>query len=147
MGIFQTLRRLNEKHENLKRFVHEGMRVPLPWWGRTLMGFVYFTIPVVGGLSIMNWSINKAHESIGEDGQFLPDKSIHGHGDTVEGDDGERLKVGAGGWGGGVRLAVSDEETQKINREALDKFFAEQKKLRRRRARPQNHPEESEHTN
>ena len=141
-AVFRALRNFHERHERVKKFVHEGMRVPLPRWGRFLMGCVYFTIPVVGGLSIMNWSIGKAHESIGEDGERLPVKTLHGLGDTVVGDDGTRQRVGAGGWGGGVHLAVSDEENQRSNREALNKFFKQQQ--RRRKAQEKQNEEEKD---
>lgn len=138
----RSLRTFHERHERLQRFVHEGMRVPLPRWGRFLMGCVYFTIPVVGGMSVMNWSIGKAHAAIGESGERLPQKYAHRQGlvgDAIVTPDGETKKVGAGGWGGGVHLAVSDEETQRRNRQALNHFFASQKKQQRRQKQ---HPED-----
>lgn len=117
MSVFQEL---YAKHEQLKRYVHEGFRYPLPKWGRAVMGFVYFSIPVVAGWTIMQWAISKSHESIGENGEKLPVKTVLGIGDR-RGHDGKL--VGGEGWGGGVKLVVSDDETQKKNRLKLNKFL------------------------
>lgn len=43
--------------------------------------------------------------------------------------------VGAGGWGGGVRLATSDQETQDKNRVNLERFLRKQKRLKEKRER------------
>lgn len=118
--MFTILQEIHVRHERLKRYVHDGFRYPLPTWGRYMMGFVYFTIPVVGGWHIMQWAISKAHVSIGEHGEKLEKKTITGIGDQ-RGSDGKH--IGAGGWGGGVHLAVSDEETQRRNRKKLNKFL------------------------
>lgn len=32
------------------------------------MGFVYFTIPIIGGLYVMDWAKNKSEENIGAKG-------------------------------------------------------------------------------
>ena len=49
---------------------------------------------------------------------------------------GERVeKVGAGGWGGGVHLANSDERTQDVNRINLERFLRKQRKLKAKRER------------
>ena len=48
---------------------------------------------------------------------------------VVNQETGETKKVGAGGWGGGVNLATSDEEIQKRNRKMLKKFLKQQRKL------------------
>ena len=64
--------------------------------------------------------------------------NIQGFGDkiVVHDESGERTQeVGAGGWGGGVRLATSDEETQEINRVNLERFLKKQRRLRRKRER------------
>jgi len=53
----------------LKNYVHNGFRVPLPPWGRAVMGFVYFSLPVIGGYYVMQWAISKSHEEIGERGK------------------------------------------------------------------------------
>ena len=49
---------------------------------------------------------------------------------------GERVeKVGAGGWGGGVHLADSDQRTQDVNRINLERFLKKQRKLKAKRER------------
>jgi hypothetical protein len=60
----------------------------------------------------------------------LRNKQIEGIGDkrVVNENTGEVTKLGAGGWGGGVNLAVSDENTQKRNSEMLKKFLKQQRK-------------------
>ena len=63
-------------------------------------------------------------------GEKLRIKHIEGIGDRMmDGTAGESRKVGAGGWGGGVNLAVSDEETQKRNQKMLRKFLKKQQKM------------------
>lgn len=123
--VLSTLESLHIRHERLKRFVHEGFRYPLPKWGRNVMAFVYFTIPVVGGWYVMQWAIGKSHSSIGVNGERLPVKTISGIGDK-RGSDGQH--VGAGGWGGGVRLVVSDTETQIKNKQKMDEFVEQLRK-------------------
>jgi hypothetical protein len=88
------------------------------------MGFVYFCIPVVGGWHVMQWAISKAHNRIGESGERLPNQKIEGVGDLR----GNGEKVGAGGWGGGVHLTVSDEGQQQRNKRMLRKFLRKQRK-------------------
>jgi len=136
------LRDMYLRHERLKRTVHEGWRYPLPPWGRAVMGFLYFSLPVVAGWHVMQWAIGKSHASIGEHGERLPVQTIQGIGDKVAAAAGSSKndknaagdapadleKLGAGGWGGGVNLAVSDEETQKHNMEMLHKFLRRQKR-------------------
>jgi len=67
------------------------------------------------------------------------DKShIQGLGDkkVIVDENGERMEVvGAGGWGGGVRLATSDQETQDKNRVNLERFLRKQKRLKEKRER------------
>jgi hypothetical protein len=135
--VRDSIRVLNERHERLKNFIHNGFRYPLPRHGQILMGMVYFSIPVIGGWYIMQWAISKSHHSIGLNGENLPNKSgIQGLGDqrAVVVKDSEHReeiqyhKVGAGGWGGGVHLAMSDEETQQRNHQMLRKFLKLQRK-------------------
>lgn len=45
----------------------------------------------------------------------------------------ELKHVGAGGWGGGVHLVTSDEETQEVNRVNLERFLKRQRKEKLRR--------------
>ena len=141
------IRRISERHERLKEYIHNGFRYPLPKYGQYMMGLVYFSIPVISGWYIMQWAISKSHQSIGYYGENLPkNKSAQGVGDqrpvartitdpttnetkTVV----EYQKVGAGGWGGGVHLVVSDEEEQKRNRKKLRKLL---KKFQRQQEGP-----------
>ena len=144
----------HERHERLKNYVHNGFRYPLPKWGRAVMGFVYFSMPIIGGYHVMQWAISKSHESIGVRGTLhwqweswlagrvlmkrcflgekLQKKQIEGIGDKVI-VDGEAKKVGAGGLGGGVNLAVSSETVQERNQRMLKKFLKKQRKLMRKR--------------
>jgi hypothetical protein len=50
--MIRYLKDLREKHENLKKRIH-AFRLPLSPTGQKLMGFVYFTIPVIVGYYIM----------------------------------------------------------------------------------------------
>jgi hypothetical protein len=133
--LFTALRDFSRRHERLKKAVHGSFRMPLPRWGRWFMGGVYFTLPILGGYHVMQWAISKSHQSIGVHGEFLPQNRK----ELLDDSSSTRLKggivgdcradgttVGAGGWGGGVRLAVSDEETQRMNRSKLDKFLRKQ---------------------
>jgi hypothetical protein len=92
------------------------------------MGCFYFSIPLVGGHYVMQWAISKSHESIGEQGEKLQVKDLQGFGNKRLDEDGTLKQVGAGGWGAGVKLAVSDGETQKRNGEMLDKYFKKQRR-------------------
>jgi hypothetical protein len=130
-------RKLNQRHERLKNWVHEGWRVPLPPWGQKAMGFVYFCIPVVGGYYVMQWAIGKSHKSIGPRGELLRKKEIEGLGDKRILENGEYEIVG--GSRGSVRLAVSDAKTQVQNRKNLEAFF---KKERKKRKKKENQQEE-----
>lgn len=76
----------------------------------------------------MQWAISKSHVAIGERGELLEKKQIEGIGDVRILEDGTQEKVGAGGVGGGVRLAVSDEKTQQQNRQMLEAFFRKQRR-------------------
>jgi hypothetical protein len=87
------------------------------------MGFIYMTIPVIGGYHVMQWAIGKSHESIGEFGEKLPVKTVQGLGNKRIDSNGTVQTVGAGGIGGGVRLSVSTEEEQRRNREQLERFL------------------------
>jgi hypothetical protein len=129
------IRTVLDRQERLKNYIHNGFRYPLPKYGQYIMGFVYFSIPVISGWYVMQWAISKSHDSIGYNGEHLPNKSIQGIGDRRPihdndggGDSGNEHvlkyeKVGAGGWGGGVHLVVSDEEEQKKNRKKLRKLL------------------------
>lgn len=52
----------------------------------------------------------------------------------VRDESGERAeRIGAGGWGGGVHLVTSDQETQDINRVNLERFLKKQRRLKEKR--------------
>ncbi len=106
------------------------------------MGCIYFSIPVIGGYQVMQWAISKSHDSIGIHGEKLSQKDIEGIGEYRVLPDGTKEKVGAGGVGGGVRLAVSDQKTQEQNRAMLEAFFKQQR--RKERKAKQANPQEEE---
>jgi len=129
--MVEWIQRFHQRHEALKNYVHTAFRYPLPPWGRHLMGFLYFTVPVIGGYNVMQWAISKSHDSIGEHGEKLEIKSVTGLGDKRI-VDGKEERVGSGGIGGGVRLAVSDEKFQQQNKVMLEAFLkSEKRKLRK----------------
>jgi len=128
----------NQAHNRLKHTVHTTWRYPLPPWGRAVMACVYFSIPVVAGYYVSTYAAGKSEATIEERFGGVSKSNIQGFGDkiVVHDESGERTqKVGAGGWGGGVRLATSDEETQEINRVNLERFLKKQRRLRRKRER------------
>jgi len=93
------------------------------------MGFVYFSIPCIAGYYVMKWAERKSLDNIGDRGDRLPARHQHKlrQSLTAVGDmrsDGK--KIGAGGWGGGVNLAVSDRRTQERNNEKLNRFIEQQ---------------------
>jgi hypothetical protein len=45
-------RNISRKHEELKKKIH-SFRIPLSPRGQKIMGFVYFTIPIIAGYYIM----------------------------------------------------------------------------------------------
>lgn len=63
-------------------------------------------------------------------GEKLKNKRIQGIGDriVVDKSTGETKKLGAGGWGGGVNLAVSNETIQEQNQRKLKKWLKKQRK-------------------
>jgi hypothetical protein len=128
----EFLRKFQERHERLKNYVHNGFRYPLPPWGRNVMGFVYFCIPVVGGYYVMQWAIGRSHRSIGPRGELLKQKEIQGIGDKRVLDNGTLQEVGGPkGILGGVKLAVSDAKTQEINNKNLRLFLKQERKKRK----------------
>jgi hypothetical protein len=123
-SFYEVLSNISKSHDRLKHAVHTRFRMPIHnKYGRWAMGFVYMTIPVVGGYYVMQWAIHKSHESIGERGERLPVKTVQGLGDKRIASDGSVQTVGAGGLGGGVHLSVSTEEEQRRNRRKLEKFL------------------------
>ena len=80
----------------------------------------------------MQWAMGKADERFGADGELLRGQTIQGIGDKRVDADGNIVRVGgADGWGGGVRLANSDPETQRRNMKKLNKFLRHQKILKK----------------
>lgn len=79
----------------------------------------------------MEWAKSKSVDEIGARGEKLREKKLQGYGNkTVI--DGKMESIGAGGWGGGVHLAMSDEDTREKNRVMLEAMFKRERKRRRR---------------
>ena len=79
----------------------------------------------------MEWAKSKSRDEIGARGEKLREQKLQGYGNkTVI--DGKVESIGAGGWGGGVHLAMSDEDTREKNRVMLEAMFKREKKRRRR---------------
>ena len=81
----------------------------------------------------MQWAIGRSHQSIGPNGELLEHKNIQGIGDKRVLPNGELKQIGgpSGLWSG-VKLAVSDEKTQEINRKNLEMFLKRERKKRER---------------
>jgi hypothetical protein len=126
-NIIEAARKFNERHERLKKYVHTAWRMPLPKWGQFAMGCFYFSVPVVGGWYVMQWAIGKAHKSIGPKGEYLQVKEVQGIGQTAI-VNGETKRIGAGGLGMGVKLAVSDKDDQERSKRMLAKMLKENRK-------------------
>jgi hypothetical protein len=129
--IVEAARKLNERHERLKKYVHTAWRMPLPKWGQFAMGCFYFSVPVVGGWYVMQWAIGKAHKSIGPKGEYLQVKEVQGICQTAI-INGETKRIGAGGLGMGVKLAISDKDDQERSKKMLAKMLKENKKRNQR---------------
>lgn len=125
--IIEAARKFNERHERLKKYVHTAWRMPLPKWGQFAMGCFYFSVPVIGGWYVMQWAIGKAHKSIGPKGEYLQVKEVQGIGQTAI-VNGETKRIGAGGLGMGVKLAISDKDDQERSKRMLAKMLKENKK-------------------
>ena len=148
--IYKTLMELHLRHERLKRYVHEGFRVPLPAWGRYIMTGIYFSIPIIGAFYLLDWNLKQAEKATGVNGELLPDKyknknsandattaedgAVFGNTRLV---DGKEQKVGPGGWGGGVRLTVSDAETEKRNEQKVRRYLRKLKREAQERQQQQ----------
>ena len=79
----------------------------------------------------MEWAKSKSRDEIGARGEKLREQKLQGYGNkTVI--DGKVESIGAGGWGGGVHLAMSDEDTREKNRVMLEAMFKRERKRRRR---------------
>lgn len=60
------IHQFNAAHNRLKHHVHTAYRYPLPPWGRVVMGFVYFSIPVVVGYAVSSWVVSRAESTVDE---------------------------------------------------------------------------------
>ena len=79
----------------------------------------------------MEWAKSKSDDEIGARGEKLREKKLQGFGNkTVI--DGKVESIGAGGWGGGVHLAISDEDTREKNRAMLEAMFKRERKRRKK---------------
>lgn len=62
--FFTKLHEFNAAHNRLKHHVHTAWRYPLPPWGRAVMGFVYFSIPVVVGYGVSSWVVSQSEATV-----------------------------------------------------------------------------------
>lgn len=79
----------------------------------------------------MQWAIEKSHKSIGPKGELLEVKEVQGIGGVAQ-LDGEAKKIGAGGLGMGVKLAVSDKEDQERSKKMLAKVLRDARRRRKK---------------
>ncbi|KAJ1442099.1 hypothetical protein B484DRAFT_342882 [Ochromonadaceae sp. CCMP2298] len=63
MGIVDFFKDVSRRHEELKKRIH-AFRIPLSPAGQRVMGFVYFSIPVIGGYYIMQWAISQSERNL-----------------------------------------------------------------------------------
>ena len=66
--VLTFFREVSRRHTALKERIH-AFRIPLPKWGQRVMGFVYFTIPVIGGYYVMQYAIGQSEVNIGARGE------------------------------------------------------------------------------
>mmetsp|Transcript_24106 Transcript_24106/g.66818 ORF Transcript_24106/g.66818 Transcript_24106/m.66818 type:complete len:162 (-) Transcript_24106:454-939(-) len=143
--FFDSVHELHTRHERLKNFVHNGMRYPLPPWGQKVMGVVYMSIPIIAGYHIMQWAISKAPTELPEEFMKEQGQKEGVYGNTRIGADGSEQKVGAGGWGAGVNLAVSDKETNERSAESLKRYMRKLKREKRRKEREEQLKQQQQH--
>ena len=76
MGIFNTFTNLLAKHEELKRRIH-SFRLPIHnIYAFRAIQLLYFSIPVVGGIYIMDWAAKQSEKNIGKHGEKLKKKRL-----------------------------------------------------------------------
>ena len=80
----------------------------------------------------MQWAIGEAHKSIGPKGEYLEVKEVQGIGQTAI-VNGEQQKIGAGGVGKGVKLALSDKDDQARSKKMLSKMLRENRRRKKKR--------------
>jgi hypothetical protein len=71
--MLEFFKNFGEKHEQLKKRIHK-FRIPLPKWGQRVMGFVYFSLPVMFGYFIMNKTTDIAQQNLGVNGEKVKDE-------------------------------------------------------------------------
>merc|ERR1719223_1581844 len=124
--------------------------------GKVVMSFVYFSIPVLGGYFVANKAValseSSVQERFGDLDRNCTDTTNVKMGSSFSSSpkleqrivlSGDKIvvhdvgtgneKVGAGVWGGGVKLATSDESTQEVNRINLERFMKKQLDLKQKR--------------
>ena len=72
MGILDNL---NERHERIKSRIH-NFKMPLSPRGQMVMTLVYFTIPVVGGLYLMQLANDQARVNLREAGVIPESENV-----------------------------------------------------------------------
>lgn len=70
----EFLRSIPSRHEALKKRIH-GFRYPLSPFYLKVAQVVYFTIPVVIGYYIMEWSTAQSVKNLGEHGELMRKKA------------------------------------------------------------------------
>jgi len=110
------------------------------------MSCVYFSIPVIaayfGVNKLVDATESAAHEqrvrgSINSNNRNSDNNNSNNSSSMIGGtEEAQSIEtVGAGGWGGGVRLAGNDGVTQDVNRINLERFMRKQRKLKEKRER------------
>lgn len=79
----------------------------------------------------MEWAISKSHKSIGPKGELLEIKEVQGIGGVAD-VNGETKKIGAGGIGMGVKLAVSDKDDQERSKKMLARVLRDARRRRKK---------------
>ena len=64
------LRDISKNHEALKKRIH-NFRIPLSPFYLKVAQVVYFTIPIVIGYQIMDWTTRKSIQNLGASGELM----------------------------------------------------------------------------
>ena len=76
MGVFKAFTDLLAKHEELKRRIH-SFRLPIHnTYAFRAVQLFYFSIPIVGGIYIMDWAMRQSEENIGKHGEKLRKREL-----------------------------------------------------------------------
>eukprot|EP00536_Pseudo-nitzschia_multiseries_P007722 jgi/Psemu1/196259/e_gw1.184.49.1 len=146
--------RFHDGHEKIKNSVHSYWRQntflsPRGTAGKAVMSCVYFSIPVIAGYVLVNEIIDRSESTVHERIRIAIATQSGGANANANANAEEAQPqpqpqpqstetapiIGAGGWGGGVRLAGSDRATQDVNRINLERFLRKQRKLKEKRER------------